>query len=72
MVGREKKKKQIAGAPVSLLISCGGLDGEVEASGLSCQQINEPKRAMAEKEAAGLTATENSRLAKCGSINGGC
>lgn len=73
MVGRKKKNQnQIAGAPVSLLISCGGLGGEVEASGLSCQQINEPKRAMAEKEAAGLTATENSRLAKCGSIKGGC
>lgn len=31
---------------------------------------HKPKRAMAEKEAAGLTATENSGLAKCGSING--
>lgn len=62
MVGGKKTKEELQFLSLSAV---GGLAAKVEASGLRCQQnINKPKRAMSEKEAAALTATENSSLAR--------
>lgn len=68
---RKKKKKTTRKSSRFFPYQLEGLVAKVEASGpLRQQNINKPKRATSEKEAAGLTATEKQQFGQ--SINGGC